>query len=89
MLTFLTSEFRIYQMQINGFQLLLIDVNGHAQYTNTYHVIRIMISFTPLPLYPRGNSLGTNWVGLMGPTACLHAVKQSNIASRRRVSNPK
>jgi hypothetical protein len=50
---------------------------------------RLMVSFTPRPLYPRNRARGTHWIrGWVGPRACLEAVKKRKISCPCRESNP-
>jgi len=48
------------------------------------------ICFTPLPLYLRGKSPGTHWIGgYMGPRAGLDAVEKRKIPNPRRELKPR
>jgi hypothetical protein len=49
-----------------------------------------VVSFTPRPLYLRGNCPGTHWVGWwVGPRVVLGKVVKRKIPSPRRESNPR
>jgi hypothetical protein len=48
---------------------------------------RLIVSFTPRPLYPREKAPGTHWIGgWMGSRAVLDAVMKRKIPSPRRES---
>jgi hypothetical protein len=49
-----------------------------------------LVSFTPLPLYPKGKNPGIHWIGgWVGPGAGLNAVMKRNIPSLCQDSNPR
>jgi hypothetical protein len=51
---------------------------------------RWVVSFTPLSLYPRERTSGTQWIGVwVGPRAVLDTVVRRKIPSPRRESNPR
>jgi hypothetical protein len=51
---------------------------------------RWVVSFRPRPLYPLGNSPGTNWIGgWVGPRAGLDEVVNTKIPRPCRESNPR